>query len=191
MVDRTISCVTGIFLLLLQACASAPEQEATVDNTEPLPEITLNLPQADCACTEEAQDYTFLEKAFSALHQGEYLESLQYFQRYQRIEKSPVAEMEVRIAVAYLSMLPDSPIYDGEAARKSYRDLRRAIQADLEMHEQILLMQDSLETFLDMQQEMTELEQDNVTLRSELAKRENAIKRLRDLALGREPEQEE
>ena len=99
--------------------------------------------------------------------------------------------MEAKIAVAYLSMLPDSPIYDGKAARMSYRELRPGIQADWEMHEKILLMQDSLETYLDMQREVAELEQDNATLRNELEKREKAIKRLRDLTLGREPEQED
>jgi hypothetical protein len=178
-------------LLLLQACGGNPVQETPVESSEPAPEITLNMPQSNCACEEESQDYTFLEKGFNALHEREYLESLQYFQRYQRIEKNEVADVEARIAIAYLSILPDSPIFDSQAARDSYRETRRGIQADWELHEKILLMQDSLETFLDMQGQVTELEQDNADLRSELAKREIAIKRLRDLTLGREPEQEE
>ena len=177
-------------LVLLQACSSSPEQEAATESAEPVPEITLNMPQSNCACEEEAQDYTFLEKGFKALHQREYLESLQYFQRYQRIEKSAVTDVEARIAIAYLSILPDSPIFDSRAARDSYRELRKSIQADWELHENILLMQDSLETFLDVQHQLAELEQDNAGLRRELEKRETAIKRLRDLTLGREPEPE-
>ena len=98
--------------------------------------------------------------------------------------------MEAKIAIAYLSILPDSPIYDGEAARTSYRQLRKGIQPDWKMNEKILLLQDSLETFLEMQQQLVELERDNATLRSELDKREKAIKRLRDLTLGLEPEPE-
>ena len=178
-------------LLLLQACGSSPAQDNSVESTEPTPEITLNMPQNNCACEEETRHYTFLEKGFNALHQREYLESLQYFQRYQRIEKSAAADVEARIAIAYLSMLPDSPIFDSLAARQSYRELRRGIQPDWELHEKILLMQDSLETFLDIQGQVAELEQDNADLRGELEKRETAIKRLRDLTLGREPEQEE
>ena len=178
-------------MLLLQACGSSPKQEASVESAEPVPEITLNMSQSNCACEEETQDYTFLEKGFNALHEREYLESLQYFQRYQRIEKSEVAEVEAKIAIAYLSILPDSPIFDSRAARDSYRELRRGIQPDWELHEKIWLMQDSLETFLDMQGQVVELEQDNADLRRELKKRETAIKRLRDLTLGREPEQEE
>ncbi|MCZ6828501.1 MAG: hypothetical protein O7F73_02740 [Gammaproteobacteria bacterium] len=175
-------------LLLLQACGSSPAQEATDESTEPVPEITLNMPQSNCSCEEETQDYTFLEKGFNTLHEREYLESLEYFQRYQRIEKNAVADVEAKIAIAYLSILPDSPIYDSRAARASYRELRRGIQPDWKLHEKIQLMQDSLETFLEIQRQLVELEQNNADLRSELAKRETAIKRLRDLTLGREPE---
>jgi hypothetical protein len=178
-------------VLFLQACGGAPRQSQPVESTEPVPEITLTMPKADCRCEKVEHDYTFLEKGFKALHEREYLESLQYFQRYQRIEKSALANMEARIAIAYLSILPDSPIFDSRAARDSYRELRRGIQPEWEMHEKILLMQDSLETFLDIQAQVSELEQDNADLRNELEKREIAIKRLRDLTLGREPEQEE
>jgi hypothetical protein len=186
----TFTFLTGC-LLLLAACGSSPEVETPVESGEPEPEITLNMPQANCACEEESQDYTFLEKGFNALHEREYLESLQYFQRYQRIEKNEVADVEARIAIAYLSILPDSPIFDSQAARDSYRETRRSIKPDWELHEKILLMQDSLETFLDIQRQLTELEQDNADLRTELEKRETAIKRLRDLTLGREPEEAE
>jgi hypothetical protein len=176
------------YLFLLQACGSTPAQQPSVESAEPVPEITLNLPQSNCKCEEDVHDYTFLEKGFNALHEREYLESLQYFQRYQRIEKTPVADVEAKIAIAYLSILPDSPIYDSRAARDSYRELRRGIQPDWELHEKILLMQDSLETFLEIQRQVLELEKDNTELRNELEKRETAIKRLRDLTLGREPE---
>ena len=176
-------------LLLLQACASAPEEEEPMAAPEPVPEITLNMPNNNCVCEEEdAQDYTFLEKGFNAMHEREYLESLQYFQRYQRIEKNPVADAEAGIAFAYLSILPDSPIFDRRAARDSYLEIRGTIQEDWELHAKILLMQDSLETFLDLQRQMIELEQDKADLARELEKRETAIKRLRDLTLGREPE---
>ncbi len=186
---KILVCVGCLFLL--QACGSNPAQEATPESAEPVPEITLNMPQSNCNCEEETHDYTFLEKGFNALHRREYLESLEYFQRYQRIEKNAVADMEAKIAIAYLSILPDSPIYDSRAARDSYRELRQGIQPDWELQENILLMQDSLETFLQIQRQLLALERDNADLRAELEKRETAIKRLRDLALGREPEPEE
>ncbi len=172
-----------LLALLLQGCGGAPEKT----QQEPVPELNLNLPAATCACAEEEIDFVYLEKGFTALHEGEYLESLQYFQRYQRIEKSAVANIEARIAIAYLSILPQSPIFDSEAARDSYREIRRDINPEWQLHQRVQLMQDSLESFLDLQAELAELERDNAELRIELERREQAIKRLRDLTLGREP----
>ncbi len=177
-----------VLAVLLGGCGSTPEQEMQRDPDEPVPEITLTLPQsrAECQCTGKKQDYTFLEKGFNTLEAGEYLESLQYFQRYQRIEKTATADAEARIAIAYLSILPDSPIFDREAAAESYARLRRETEPDLELHGKILIMRDSLETFFDMQRQIDQLKQGNRGLRKELQKREAAIKRLRDLTLGRE-----
>jgi hypothetical protein len=179
---RLLACMT---CLLLTACGGSPERPEDSAPAEPVPELTLNLPQSDCSCEQTQQDYTFLEKGFRALEQGEYLESLQYFQRYQRIEKSETADTEARIAIAYLSILPDSPIFDRDEASSSYASLRPQIGPDLEMHEKILLMRASLETFLEMQDELDRLKQSNSNLQLELQKREDAIKRLRDLTLGR------
>ena len=51
-------------------------------------------------------------------------------------------------------------------------------------------MRHSLETFLDNYQLIEQLKNSNGSLRAELEKREQAIKRLRDLTLGRESEPE-
>jgi hypothetical protein len=116
------------------------------------------------------------------------VESLQYFQRYQRIEKTASADTEARIAIAYLSILPESPMFDREAAAESYASLRREENSDFELNEKILLMRGSLETFLELQQQVDRLKLGNSNLRLELEKREETIKRLRDLTLGRESE---
>lgn len=185
MTSRILACLT---CLLLTACGGNPERSPDPAAPEPVPELTLNLPHSDCSCQQEQQDYTFLEKGFRALEAGEYLESLQYFQRYQRIEKTASADTEARIAIAYLSILPESPIFDREAAAASYADLRRDANGDLELQEKILLLRASLETFLELQQQVDRLKLSNSNLRLELEKREDAIKRLRDLTLGRESE---
>ena len=175
-------------IALLAACSGNAVQE-DAPSTEPLPELNLNLPVRDCKCEGlREQNYTFLEKGFIALEDGEYLESLQYFQRYQRIESGIRAKNEARIAIAYLSILPDSPIFDRDAARESYAKLELTDENTAGMDERILLLRDSLETFLDMEQQIQRLMETNSNLRSELLKREAAIKRLRDLTLGREPE---
>lgn len=176
-----------ILIAFLAACAGSPEQSS--EEAVTVPEITLNLPNGGCDCSKtQAQDLTFLEKGFDALREGEYLDSLLYFQRYQRIEKTSLAESQAHIAIAYLSILPDSPILDRPAAREAYAQIQIRPEDVAKMHQMILLMRDSLETFLDMESQIERLRQDDNELRRELDKREVAIKRLRDLTLGREPE---
>ena len=151
-----------------------------------VPELTLNLPeQQDCTCvvTEQA-DYTFLEKGFSALVAGEHIEAVQHFQRYQRLESSPQAAWEADIAIAYDSMMPSSPFYDPGAARKSYTRLKSEQVEGAQVHEKVLLMQDSLDIFVAMELQLSTLKGENVVLKEELEKREEALKRLRELALG-------
>jgi hypothetical protein len=174
---------------MLQACSSTPatQQSAAEPAPEAVPELTLNLPEQaqDCACvvTEEA-DYTFLDKGFNALVAGDHIEAVQYFQRYQRLESSPQANWEAGIAIAYDSMLPDSPFYDPAAARTAYGNLKDQQVGGVPIHTKALMMRDALETFVAMEQQISDLESDNALLRQDLEKREEALKRLRELTLG-------
>ncbi len=184
--------LTIALAVLLVACGGQPAREQAAGNEtagEPVPELNLNLPGSDCACQVEQDNYTFLERGLESLDERAYVEALQYFQRYLRIEKSELAAVESGIAIAYLSMLPESPIFDRDAARDSYSALRPRISDDMKLHTEVALMKSSLDSFLDMHTQVDRLIQANAGLRVELEKREDAIKRLRDLTLGREPEE--
>jgi hypothetical protein len=178
--------------LLLQACTSTPqvgEEAVAQPATDPqeVPELTLNLPQQqkDCTCVpENPADYTFLDKGFTALVGGDHIEAVQYFQRYQRLESSPRADWEAGIAIAYDSILPHSPFYDPQAARKSYNRLKGQQVEGTPVHEKVLIMRDSLQIFMTMRRHINRLNNDNAVLKEEVAKREEALKRLRELALG-------
>ena len=177
---------------LLVACGGQPEREqvnSAETAGEPVPELNLNLPGSDCACKIEQDNYTFMERGLQSMDEGAYLEALQYFQRYQRIEKSELATVESGIAIAYLSVLPESPIFDRDAARETYSELQPRITDDMNLHSEVQLMKLSMDSFLDMYTQVDRLKQTNGSLRVELEKREEAIKRLRDLTLGREPEE--
>ena len=172
---------------LLQACASVPEDKPVVGTeSEALPELTLNLPEEGCSCevTGELSDYTFLEKGFDALEEGDYIEAVQSFQRYQRVEQSEEAQLESKIAIAYVATLSKSPFFDPVEARRAHRHLYKKLKPDMELHQKILFMRDSLETFSVMQRHIVNLEASNATLTEDLRKREQALKRLRELALG-------
>ena len=181
--------LTAIVLVcLLQACTAARTSdevaalEATTDN---VPELTLNLPQGKCNCVPLAQtDYTFLERGFDALTEGDYVEAVQSFQRYQRLEKSTEAQLEAETAIAYVSTMTKSPFFDPVEARKANRRLYKQLTPGMEVHPKILLMRESLASFGFMQRNLVKLEVSNATLKQDLVKREEALKRLRELALG-------
>lgn len=175
-------------LLVLQACAQTPDEPAAATSaaSEEVPEITLNLPaETPCNCVEEATaDYTFLEKGFSAMANGSHEDAMEHFRRYRRLESSPEANWEAGIAIAFMKSLGDSPYHNAEEARKSYRELIKEDWQAMELHEQTLLLRQSLENFRDMDREMAEVKQANKTLQEDLEKREEAIQRLRELTLG-------
>jgi hypothetical protein len=182
---RTRIAATVSLLVLLQGCVQTPPREEA-PTPEEVPELTLNLPQANgCVCEEPTTaDYTFLEKGFAALAAGEHIEAVQYFQRYQRLEESPEAQWEAGIAIAFVSTLSHGPFYDPEAARQAFRKLRREDWKDMELHQQSLLMRHSLEAFVTQERHVLDLESTNATLKEDLEKREEALKRLRELTLG-------
>lgn len=172
--------------LLLQACAGSPASpdSSTVSGQEPEPELNLNLPdQADpsCACPDSA-DHDLLEKGFRALNAGDHREAVNYFRRYQRLETSPAVEWEAEIAVAYDKMFPKSPYYNKKAASESYHRLTR--EQPEKVHPIILTMRDSLAILVALHERLDEQQNENDVLVEELEKREEALKRLRELVLG-------
>lgn len=171
-------------LVFTAGCASTSPQPGP-STADEVPELTLNLPQAQTDCVPApTRDFTFLERGYDALVVGDYIEAVQYFQRYQRLEKSAAADWEAGIAIAYASTLPRSPFYDPEAAQKSYNALKALPQTSQTVHTQALMMRDALETFVAQQRHIDDLENNNSILREDLEKREEALKRLRELTLG-------
>jgi hypothetical protein len=184
------------FALLLSACVAVPESpevagaEAPVESVPvtqaPAPELTLNLPTRDqCQCQPSPErDLTFLERGYQALSQGDAVTALQHFQRYKRLETVAAAQWEADVAIAYLAMLPDSPLYDHDAAEQSYQALSGRLRPDMGVHPTALLMRDSLSAFALLNRHIADLESSNATLKEDLEKREEAIRRLRELTLG-------
>jgi TolA-binding protein len=184
---------------LLQACAAVPASTAPAPVAvapEPgsspaaadgeVPELKLNLPQHNqCNCVPApTADYTFLEKGYRSLLDGEYEDAMEHFQRYQRLESSPRSDLEAGIAIAYVRMLPRSPFYDPVAARNAFRVLREQNAKELKVHDYTRLMRQSLINLLELQDKIDKLKASNTTLKDDLKKREEALKRLRDLTLN-------
>lgn len=178
----------ALAVLFMTACASAPPEPETVPEQRSPEDVklTLNLPEEadNCICqAPEANDRTFLERGMETLADGEYIEAVQYFQRYQRLEQLPLAQWEGDLAIAYVSMLPSSPFYDVDAALRAYTDLQSR-EPDGHKHHSIVIMQQALESFVLMERHIWDLESRTGMLQEDLDKREQALKRLRELTLG-------
>jgi len=171
-------------LLLLQACAQTPTETSAA--AEEAPEISLNLPAAQhCDCSASpAQDYTFLDKGFDSLAAGDYEEAVQYFKRYQRLEDSAEAQWEAGVGIAYVQSLRAQNLYDQAAARSGFESLNQQPWQSMDVHPRALLLRQSLQNTLALQRRVESLEAENGSLREDLAKREETIKRLRELTLG-------
>ncbi len=200
------SAATAVVLIIfLQGCATSQEDDAVMREVtvapEPpgpatevadageVPELTLNLHQPDCECgpvsqTPTDRDTTFLDRGFAALAAGDHIEAVDYFQRYERLEKSPLSTWEANMVITYIGTLQHSPFYDPDASRKSYRRLQKQFRESWEVDERVLLVAMSLESFRVMYRHVDDLESSNATLREDLQKREEALKRLRELTLG-------
>ena len=194
---RNTLLAAAVLAQLLQACANAQpaaEQPAAGDGGA-VPELRLNLPeQSDlsCArCVAPAAEHDLLEKGVRALIAGDHREAVNYFRRYQRLETSPAVNWEAEIAVAYDKMFPKSPYYNSKTASESYHRLKRQQPEGVEVHETILLMRDALENFVALHQKIDDeqnqkdvLVEKNEVLAESLEKREEALRRLRELTLG-------
>jgi hypothetical protein len=179
--------VLGVIVLLLQACASG---SPAIDSPQVSSsnEITLNLPdQTLASCVDDQNvgvDYTYLEKGFSAMVAGDNVEAVNYFRRYQRLESSPGADWEAGIAIAYEKMLPDSPYYNWRAAADAYRRLMRRVPEGIELNQQVLILGGTLAVLVELHDYIDELQNEKDDLSENLEKREEALKRLRELILG-------
>ena len=179
--------VLGVIVLLLQACASG---SPAIDSPQVSGsnEITLNLPDQTLApCVDDQNvgvDYTYLEKGFSAMVAGDNVEAVNYFRRYQRLESSPGADWEAGIAIAYEKMLPDSPYYNWRAAADAYRRLMRRVPEGIELNQQVLILGGTLAILVELHDYIDELQNEKDDLSENLEKREEALKRLRELILG-------
>ena len=135
---KSVVTAFGLFLLL-QGCATSQNDDAVmrevrdepprpapaeVADAEDIPELTLNLTQPECECGPVAEaptdrDITFLDRGFAALAAGDHIEAVDYFRRYERLEKSLLSTWEADMVITYIGTLQHSPFDDPDAARKS------------------------------------------------------------------------
>ena len=176
-------------IILISACVSKPTENGHMNNNE----VSSQLNQGENEFTTkpmklDGKNISWLEQGFKALADGNHISAVQFFQRHSRVNNTLAADWEASIAIAYVSMLPGSPFYDMKAVRISYTQLSAWSIDDSSVNSQIVLMRDALEAFVSLHRELKDLERDNELLEATLAKRESALRRLRELTLGQQRE---
>ena len=81
-------------------------------------------------------------------------------------------------------MLPDSPYYNWRAAADAYRRLMRRVPEGAELNQQVLILRKTLAVLVQLHTYIDQLQSDKDDLNESLEKREEALKRLRELTLG-------
>ncbi|NND67998.1 MAG: hypothetical protein HKN19_10455 [Halioglobus sp.] len=173
--------------VLLLGCAVAPQTsvDATTTTPDEQPDLSLNLPDNSVApCPDDSAPASLLDRGFSALIEGRHVEAISLFKRHKKSDDSRVAAWEAGIAIAYDSMLSQSPFFDPADARAAFARLGAVPPVGRPAHENSLMMRDALATFSALLDRIAQLRGDKAALVDDLAKREEAIKRLRELTLG-------
>lgn len=189
--------VALLALLCVQGCASTvgshaalPAEPGPVSTASPMPEEHAVAPSptsaAMCECPVSAPQPSAEDDALSIglrkLAAGDYHGAHARFTQYQREATSQQAKWEAGIALAYASMLPDSPYYQPQQSRKAYVQLSKNTPEDVDI--KALLMRDALSSFARVSWRVDELEAQAEGQADALRKQEEALKRLRDLTLG-------
>ena len=186
---RTSFSLVLFSIILISACVSKPTENGYMNNNDESSQLN----QGENEFTtkpmkSDGKNISWLEQGFKALADGNHISAVQFFQRYSRVNNTLAADWEASIAIAYVSMLPGSPFYDMKAVRISYTQLSAWSIDDSSVNSQIVLMRDALEAFVSLHRELKDLERDNELLEATLAKRESALRRLRELTLGQQRE---
>ena len=186
---RTSFSLLLLFIILISACVSKPTENGYRDTGEHSPKLNQDKDELTTKLMKlDNENVSWLDKGFKALADGDHISAVLFFQRHSRLKNTLAADWEASIAIAYVSMLPGSPFYDMKAVRISYTQLSAWSIDDSLVNSQIVLMRDALEAFVSLHRELKDLERDNELLEATLAKRESALRRLRELTLGQQRE---
>lgn len=164
-------------VLALGGCASAPAPapEPQPEPTPPAPsELNIPLPNSEAGCDCPAADAVvenYFDRGVRALAARDYDRARVYFKRH-RDSDEPQAVREADVGIAFVTLLSQSEHAPADDAGASGVDERAEV---------MILALAAIET---LEGQLAMLQQLNDALNSDLAKREEALKRLRDLTLG-------
>ena len=159
---------------LLSACAGAPDQEhdsAHISDSQ----VTLNIPEpqslsnCDCEALVDVNE-NYFDRGVRALAARDYDQASDYFQRHRK-EGSEEAQREADVGIAFVTLMSEAVSSSGTSDSSGVD----------ERAEVMILALAAVQTLEGRIQALDTL---NKGLSKDLEKREEALKRLRDLTLG-------
>lgn len=165
----------------LFACQSVPELPAEPQTeNDPVSQINLNIPdpkaepETGCPCPEGvARDENYFDRGVRALAARDYERAGVYFERH-RQEGGPQAQREADVGLAFVTLL-DKALEGTDAAFQG---------AGVDERAEVMIL--ALAAVQVLEGRLDALDAINKALTEDLGKREEALKRLRDLTLGQE-----
>lgn len=162
-----------VMALLLSGCAATPSNDATSDTQA----VDLNLPSpeqllsCDCEALALAEE-NYFDRGVRALAARDYVAAAEHFQRHKILETAQ-AKREADLGLAFVALL----------GKASDSDVIPAAEGVDERAEVMILALAAVRT---LEGQLDALEALNEALTKDLEKREDALKRLRDLTLGQQ-----
>lgn len=170
------SVIVALLLPVLSGCAStAPEPAPAV---VPASELNLNLPEpqasdSDCDCEAlAASAENYFDRGVRALAARDYERAVTYFERH-RESGSTEAKREADVGLAFVTLLSQKSTTAGEASTEG-----------VDERAEVMIL--ALAAVQALEGQIDALNALNKALSKDLEKREDALKRLRDLTLGQE-----
>lgn len=168
--------LTALAFVLVAGCASAPEPQPQPKAVTPKKEVTLNLPDpapiaaCECEALVERAENNF-DRGVRALAARDYEQAKVHFQRH-RASGGSEAQREADVGIAFVTLMSDAA--KGGDARAEGVDERAEV---------MILALAAVQT---LEGRLDALNALNEALSKDLEKREEALKRLRDLTLGQQ-----
>ena len=168
---RVVSLTSAAALTaLLMGCATAPAPETAPALTTPTP-AELNIPSCHCDEPAPAAVENHFDRGVRALAARDYARARVYFERHGDMDEEQF-QREAEVGIAFVSLLQAS-VDDGRSENGASGVDERA--------EMMILAMAAIEM---LESQLATLAEQNEVLVADLEKREEALKRLRDLTLG-------
>jgi hypothetical protein len=162
-------------VLAITGCSSTPE-EISSEPTLAEPELTLNLPEptvssCDCEALVDS-DENYFDRGVRALAARDYDQAVRYFESH-RLGGGTQEQREADVGMAFVTLMSKSLGADADTGSSA-------------VDERAEIMVLALAVLATLEGRLETLDALNRTLSKDLEKREEALKRLRDLTLGQQ-----